>query len=736
MPLKSRLVNCRNCGETWIQRTHFIFRSTSQVPKEIEMPVSTNDQRFCRVMLSLALWVNVVFGPDVVRAEVVRIDIERREPFAEGRAFEGIGPYERLSGRVHFQVDPSHQANEVIVDLALAPRNSAGNVEFSADFEMIAPVDLSKANGTLFYDVNNRGRRMALRMFSEGADEFLMRKGYILVWSGWTAETLPVPDEATPGTRLLRLDAPAAKGENGETIVGKCRAEIVIDEPVLRASISDRPTIGAYRPTERGLAEATLTWRLRERDPRVEIPRDQWRLEVEEVAAPDQRFLLPKIDLFMPAGLKPGYIYELIYEAQDPVVQGLGLAGIRDLISFLKYDTTEKNPLRLETGKSAVSHAIGFGISQSGRCLRVLVYQGFNADEKGRQVFDGLIPHVAGGGLGFFNHRFAAPTRFATQHVSHLFPCDQFPFAYEVQQDKLTGETDGLLVRARKANVVPKIMHIQNSAEYWHRSGSPVHTDPEGLHDADIPPEVRIYAVGGAQHSWGDDEKSANPQTGQLPTNPTDYRPHLRAALIAMDEWIRGIAEPPKSVYPRIDNGTLVSREKADWRPLPGIRFPEVMQQAEWLDYGPHFHTKGQIDFHPPKRRGVYGVLVPNCDDDNNDRGMLQLPAIAVPVGTYTGWNLRAQSLGAEEEMSMLLGSFMPFARTREDRLALGDPRPSLEEKYKDFDDYLAHFQRAADRLVRQRHLLAEDVPRLVERAKWNRTRFEAPTGNASTRQP
>jgi hypothetical protein len=269
-------------------------------------------------------------------------------------------------------------------------------------------------------------------------------------------------------------------------------------------------------------------------------------------------------------------------------------------------------------------------------------------------------------------------------------------------------------------------MHIQNSAEYWHRSGSLVHTDPEGLNDAEIPSEVRIYAIGGAQHGWGDDEKSNSPQAGQLKTNPTDYRPHLRAALVAMNEWIRGQADPPASVYPRIAEGTLVPRDKAHWRPLPGIRFPEVIQQAEHLDYGPKFRTEGIIDLHPPKRLGVYGVLVPACDGANNDKGMLRLPAIAVPVGTYTGWNLRDQSMGAENELTMLLGAEIPFAKTKGDRLAVGDPRRSLLERYRNFEDYLAQFQRAAEQLVQERHLLAEDVPRLLERAKRNRTLFEA----------
>ena len=672
--------------------------------------------------------------PGSVQGAVTRIEFQNRRPYAEAKSFAGIGPYQRLTGRVHFEVDPRLEANQQIVDLAFAPRNKRGNVEFSADLDILAPVDLSKANGTLFYDVNNRGRRMALPMFNEEADDFLMRKGYVVVWCGWIAEVLPVADENSPGNNLLRLDAPAAKNPD-QPLIGLTRAEIMINQPAERYNISNRPYLGAHRPTPRGMKEATLTWRLRERGRRVAIPPEQWRLEVQEVSSPGQEHCLPKVELVMPAGLMPGYIYELMYEAQDPVVQGLGLAAIRDLVSFFKFDATERNPLRRESGEPAVSRAIGFGISQSGRCLRMFLYQGFNADEKGRRVFDGMIPHVAGGGLGFFNHRFAAPTRYATQHANHLFPCDLFPFAYETQTDHLTGKRDGLLVRARKAGVVPKIMHIQNSAEYWHRSGSLVHTDTKGRQDAAIPPEVRIYAVGGAQHGWGNDEVPASPQIGQLPNNPTDYRPHLRAALTALDEWIQKGTEPPSSVYPRIDQGTLVDRKHTHWQSLPGVRYPDVMQQAELLDYGPQFYSRGRIDFHPPKRLDLYPVLLPACDAGNNDWGMLKLPAIAVPVGTYTGWNLRGREIGAENEMTMLRGGFLPFARTREERQAVGDPRPSLLEQYESFDDYLRQFQAAAEELVRQRYLLEEDIPRLLERAKRNRKRFEVESAKTSLKE-
>jgi hypothetical protein len=339
-------------------------------------------------------------------------------------------------------------------------------------------------------------------------------------------------------------------------------------------------------------------------------------------------------------------------------------------------------------------------------------------------VFEGIISHVAGGGLGFFNHRFASPTRFATQHVEHLFPCDMFPFAYETQRDHLTNRSDGLLIATREAGVVPKIMHIHNSAEYWHRSASLVHTDTPGLRDADIPAEVRIYAVGGAQHGWGDDETPASPEVGQLRNNPTDYRPHLRAALSAMEEWIKAGTEPPPSVYPKIADGTLVSWQNTGWRPVPGVRFPDVIQQPELVDYGPRFQSEGILEFHPPRRRAVYPVLVPGCDEDNNDRGMLRLPALKVPLGTFTGWNLRGVEIGAESEMTMLRGAYLPFPATREERLALGDPRPAIRERYKSFADYFQQYQAAAEELVQQRHLLPEDVPRLLERARANRKFF------------
>jgi hypothetical protein len=677
------------------------------------------------IQLSPLTAILLAFYAQVAVARVARIEISRRLPYAEGRAFDGIGPYQRLLGKVYFALDPTAAANEQVVDLKLAHRNAQGLVEFSADLEMLAPVDLAKARGTLLYDVNNRGRKLALAHFNTGADEFLMRQGYIVVWSGWIAETLP-------GSERLRMDAPVAT-EDGKVITSLVRCEMIADKPVDRMTVAQWEGQGCYEPNEAGLSKATLTWREREADAPVPIPREQFKLHVTWVEAEGKRGQLPLVECEVSGGMRPGFIYELIYEAKNPIVQGCGLVGIRDLVSFLKRDTSEQNPLRLDDGTSAAKHTIGFGVSQSGRCLRMMLYDGFNADEQGRQVFDGMIPHVAGGGLGFFNHRFAMPTRHNGQHDNHLYPADVFPFTYGEEEDPVTKRRDGILNRPRAANTVPKIIHTQCSAEYWHRSGSLVHTVPlERTHggspkDASIPSEVRIYAIGGAQHSAG----SGVPQaatTGQLPHNPTDYRPLMRALLAAMEAWVREGKAPPQSVYPNFSDGTLAQRwAQCDWHPLPGVRFPDVIQHPPVCDYGPLFAKQRIISHHPPARiegYSSYVVCVPRHGSDNNERGMLMLPSIAVPVATYTGWNLRATHTGAESELLGLAGGYIPFARTREERIARGDPRPALLERYKDFDDYVKRFTAAAEQLVKDRYLLAEDLPRLVEQARKNEGLF------------
>jgi hypothetical protein len=639
-------------------------------------------------------------------AEVIRLDIQKREPYATGKVHGQRGSYEKLTGVVHFALDPERPANKIVRDLPLADRNQDGKVEFWADFEILVPEDLAKANGAILYEVNNRGNKTAPGIFDGGADDFLLRQGFIVVWSGWIAEVLPQEGK-------FKMRAPTAKDEDDRPLKGIVRQEVIVDKEAPKACLAHRGRQGSYRPTPSGLEKATLTVREREGDPRKAVLRDDWKLIVTDVSYQDKPWPLPVVELEVKGGLKPGWIYEVVYEAENPVVQGVGLAGIRDLVSFLKFDTSKHNPLAVNR-KSVATRAHGFGTSQSGRCLRQFLHDGFNADEQGRQVFDGIISHVAGGGLGSFNHRFASPTRTNGQHDEHLFAADYFPFTYGDSRDPFTKQTDGILGRSRETKTVPKVFHTQSSSEYWHRSGSLVHTAPLGEKDAEIPSEVRLYTFGGCQHGAG----SGVPGTrgpGQLPTSPADYRPFMRALLMALDAWVKDGTEPPPSVYPKIADGTLVpwQKDKSNWPAIPGVKYPEVIQQPAYLYRGPQWQTEMIASVEPPEIRGHYGIRVPAYGPDGNEKGTLLLPAVKVPVATYLSWNLRHESIGAADELLSLQGGYVPFPRTKENRAAGNDPRPALLERYRDFDDYQKQYLAAAEELVASRYLLDEDLSRL-----------------------
>jgi len=653
-----------------------------------------------------------------LRAEVVRVEVRSRSPFRDGIEFGAAGAYESLSGIVHYAVDPLHERNRGIVDLDRAPRRSDGRVEFSADFQILRPADPRRGNGALLYDVNNRGNRLALGFFhgvGEKGDPpqfFLMHSGFTVVWCGWIGELLP-------GNDRLLLRAPIATAEGGEPIVGPARFEIVTDNPAETMPLSRRDGHGSYAPTARGDAEGRLTWRLREGDPRIPIPRAQWSLE--KLAVPDAggsvAGTLGQIRLRLAEGFEPGYLYELIYEAQGPIVQGLGYAAVRDLVSHLRRGGAEG---------PAIPRAIGFGVSQSGRFLRNFLHLGFNFDEGGRKVFDALMPHVAGGGLGFFNHRFAQPTRHNAQHEEHLYPADRFPFTYGESVDPYGGRIDSVLPRHLSAESLPFVFHTQSAAEYWHRSGSLVHTDPLGRRDAAIPERVRVYAFGGTQHG-----PAGNPPSrgiAQNLHNPGDYRPVLRALLAALDAWVKDGTAPPPSVYPRIDGGTLIepSRYVSEFPAIPGVRPPEAIQRPPASDFGPEFHSKGIISIEPPRVTGAYGVLVPRPDRLGNDTGTLLVPDVAVPVATYTGWNLRTRTAGAENQLVSLVGSYIPLARTRTEREASGDPRPSVEELYGSYEEYLKRYRAACETLVARKFLLEADAEKLIRSREEMQSLFAA----------
>jgi hypothetical protein len=452
-----------------------------------------------------------------------------------------------------------------------------------------------------------------------------------------------------------------------------------------------------------------LTVRDMPEGPRQTISRSQWSFahSVEGKLVDDPRFI------HLDGGFLPGKIYEVVYEAKDPVVVGMGLAAVRDFLSYLKYDPQAAAPVR---------RVYAVGISQSGRFLRHFLYQNFNADEQGRQVMDGVIAHVAGAGRGSFNHRFGQPSRDAQPMSSIFFPTDLFPYTDLPENDPETGETAGLLDAANRSHTAPKIFFTNTSYEYWGRAASLIHTSPDGLKDATPGENARIYMLAGLQHFSvpfpPQRATASSPDSmGQQRANPNPVQWLWRALITDMDQWVKDETPPPPNVYPKIADGTLVSLSKWKFPKIPGVNVPHETNLAYRLDFGPQWKS-GIVSNEPPKVGKAFAVLVPQGDADGNDLGGVRLPELQVPLATYTGWNLRDPSIGAADLRISFLGSFLPFARSAADREKSGDPRPSVAERYNSREQYLGKFAEAAKRLIEERLLLPEDLPAVLERGQ------------------
>ena len=627
-------------------------------------------------------------------AEVVSIDVASRETIAEANVSFS---YESILGVVHFTLDPAAPGNKAVVDLAHAPVNAEGLVEYSADFKLLIPSS-NIASDFLYYNVNNRG---GSRVPPEvGLEHPLAELGYTYLVTGWI-------NEISSGPNRQRLHAPIIT-RAGAPIKGDVRYEVIVNASSFSENIAGSGHL-AYTPTREGLAAATLSKRDYQDDTREYLSREDFELQVTPQGDSNQ----PLVELILAEGFEPGVIYELIYEAQDPVLSGAGMTAIRDLVSLMRFGGESADQLT-QLGLPNINHTAAWGISQSGRLLRQFVYQGFNEDLEGRRVFDGVIPVSAGAGYGMFNNRFAMPTRTNGQHSNHLYPNDYFPFTYGESTDPFSGRRDGVLKRAIASGTDPKIMHIQTSNEYWVRGGSLPHTNPEGTEDAELPSSVRFYTLGGSQHGSG----SGLPRpasSGQLPPNPNRWSPLSDSLLVAMAKWIAEGKEPPASRYPRIADGSLVASHTdrginpAAWNPLEGVNHPSAIYRPAAADYGSRWEREGIIDSHPQVAIGYYNPLVPAVNLDNNDSAETTVlsPLTQAPVATFVPWNLRAEATGAPLSLARLAGGYIPLPTSPNEAAQTRDVRHSLTELYQDFDEYLAQFEAATDKLIAEGYLLA-----------------------------
>jgi len=631
---------------------------------------------------------------------VVRLEMTRREPVLDGAAFKGAGgtgnAYEKIEGVLHFSADPAARPNESIADLGLAPRNARGLVEYSADFYLLRPLDGGRHR--LLLDVPNRGRKIALGMFNstprsndptsreDFGNGFLMRHGYTVAWIGWQPD-VPRRDG------MMAMTVPRAPG-----ISERVRCEFRPNARVDVLPLADRYHIP--HPVARlDDPEAELHVREHADAPAVTVPRSAWRFRDAGSVALD-------------GGFQPGRIYDCYYRAQDPPVVGLGFTAVRDTASFLRWGTAaEGNPCAQTLERSYV-----FGVSQSGRFLRHLLYLGLDEDEAGRFVWDAVIPHVAGARRGEFNCRFGQPSLNAVHAVGSLFP-----FTDGEQDDPVTGQRDALLRRLAGRAKPPRTFTINTSAEYWRGDGSLVHTDVGGTRDVTPPAHVRQYLFAGSQHTPGAlPPPAADPNTGGRGFHPfsvVDYSPLLRAVLVNLDRWVAEGLEPPPSAVPRLADGTAVAAEttREVYAGIPGARFPDHVQRPQRLDFGPAVE-RGLATL-PPKLGAPFVTFVSAVDADGNERAGIRPPELRVPLATFMGWNPRHPEQGAPGDIMAMMGSTLAFARTAPDRARTGDPRASIEERYTNREGYLARVRQDAGAMVAARQLLAEDVDAVVERA-------------------
>jgi hypothetical protein len=643
-------------------------------------------------------------------ADVVRIEVQTRADLAGGQTFGAAGAYEKLAGKIYFAVDPALPANKIVADLDKAPRNAAGKVEFSSDFFLIKPKQIERGNGALLYEVSNRGGKGMLGFFNHAAgsldpssaaemgDGFLMKQGFTLLWVGWQFD----PPQR-PG--LVRVYPPVAT-ENGRPITGLVRSDFIVTEREADRSLADRDH-AAYAVLDPDSPDNVLTVRDSVDGPRRVVPRSEWRFGRDDGG----RAVADATRVYMAAKFQPGKIYEVVYTAQAPPVVGLGPAAIRDVVSMLKYSSAE--PFSIPA--SAIKRALAFGVSQSGRFLRTYLYYGFNRDERNRKVFDGVIAHVAGAGRGSFNHRFAQPSRDGHPYLNFFYPTDIFPFTDVAQKDPETGVSDGLLTHAGAPELLPKVFYTNSEYEYWGRAASLIHTTVDGKSDAPLMDNVRIYLLTAGQHG-----PAAFPpvQTiGQQRNNPLDYRWAMKALLLAMDRWTATGALPPPSRYPRIADNTLVPPDKLRFPKVPGVVTTTSVHRAYHADYGPKFVAEGLVTLEPPRIGTPFPILVPQVDADGNGVAGIRMPELTVPLATYTGWNLFNDRSGPAGVLSSMQGSYVPLAKTSAEKKRGNDPRLSIEERYRDKDQYVSLVGKAAQDLVAQGYLLAEDVQVVVANA-------------------
>ncbi len=667
-----------------------------------------------RFVVSLSAALSLI-APAALHARVAGIEIASRAPAFAGRTFGNTGAYEKIKGVATGEIDPKDPRNALITDLALAPRNARGLVEYRTNFTLVKPVDMSRSSGVVVYNVVNRGRHGGPSEFHIGGDPgdgFLYKLGHTLLWSGWQGD-IPL---TTDGSDLEGIDVPVARNPDGSSVTGPVWNRFT----GATGSTQALANTAGRAPATLDTAQARLISATSESPSGLKsgitaIPASDWAFAdcrtVPFPGTPDPTRLCLK------SGFNKALLYELTYTAKDPYVLGVGLAAMRDVISFFRYSAAEtgsgSNPLA-----GAVPHTICTGSSQSGRLEKQFLNLGFNEDESGRIVCDGMNTRIAGM-LGGFNVRFASPG-----DIAELFdPGADGPLWWSDYTDAARAHSSsGILHRCQASHTCPLITETYGGPEVWytHITVGLLGTDAKA--DLPLPANVRRYYHPGTPHGGGAggfNLGTPSPDPAVFATNPNPERETDRALFVALTDWVVHNTPPPPSADPRLADGLLVPPTSAamGWPAIPNSPRPDgVISPVLDYDYGPAFRyndDSGVISTVPPLVRRTIPVLVPRVDADGNELGGLPSLLHRLPLGTYTSWNPIPDGPLKGRERALAAG-YLPFARTKAERLATGDPRLSIEERYPGAAAYYAAAVAQAADMVKQRLLLPEDAIRLL----------------------
>jgi hypothetical protein len=720
-----------------------------------------------RVLLALATL--LASAPSFAKVKTFVIDT-RTSPAFGGASFGTAGKYETLAGRAFGELDPNDPLNAIIQDIDLAPRNAAGNVEYTATFFIVKPIDMSKASGLLWHDVPNRGGRLTI-VDTEKAF------GDVGISSGWQGDNAGGTDQTRTNNDWVKV--PVAVNPDGSPITGTVIARIINPASTFSAPLFVQANPFPYKPFTLDTTQSTLTPHLHETMTGVvtegtPVPATDWAW-----AHCDATHPFPGTPSASEICLKGGFppdnsvAYQVRFTARDPYVLGVGFAAFRDVESFFKYETADAagqaNPLLDANGKQVVRSSIARGVSQSGNFLRGWLHLGFNQDEARRQVDDGMWPIIAGRRIAL-NFRWAQP-----DGVLELYEAGsegpQWWIRYEDHVRNLPAR--GILDRCSESRTCPKVIEHFGAAEVWELKLPIEWVGTDGEKDIPLPDNVRRYYIASSTHGGTTTPAGTNlfdfvpnpPNcpgnrwgTGALGGNPLPHTQTVNAIRVHFRDWVMKDVTPPDTLYPRLrtpdgdgdDHGrgkhkgdkdnvqnlvlpTLAAMGFPSGLPVLKDVAPRAPESATIngadetpfinpvldYDWGPLFNPNdgsGIPTIVPPRIKQVIKMLVPRTDADGNELGGVPTVLREAPLGTYLGWNVTAAGFHKSQNCDYT-GGYVPFAKTRAQRIATGDPRPSLEERYGTHAGYVQAVQAAARKAVAAGFLLQADADDLVNQA-------------------